>query len=327
MDNDEKALLRESLDGIVRDTRPDRLDEALADFGWPELLESEPGVAVSLLLELQGQLLAKSSALDLIMKRAAGVDDADDVTIVYPMPGSPRPTSGATVTSTGARVDILGMVTVRAQAPRSVLIPAELDGRPVLIRTGWHGEWPTSGTGIDPTAGWAKLVTTLEVDTFALVGETSVWRALRAAGHRALAHELLGLGTMMLELAVDHVSSRTQFGRALGSFQAVKHKLADVRLWQECAILAAAAAWEPTDEHEKAVAATIAKVTANRFSQAARQHCQQVLGGMGFTWEHDFHRYLKRTLLLEPLLGSTESLYAELGGHLRAGSLPRLAML
>src|SRR5690606_3185031 len=187
--------------------------------------------------------------------------------------------------------------------------------------------WPASGTGIDPAAEWSPVTTTLEVDEAAVVGDADAWRRLRAAGHRALAHELAGITGVMLDLAVEHVSSRTQFGRPLGSFQAVKHKLADVRLWQECAVLASDAAGEPVDDHEAATAAAIAKVTANRFAETARQHCQQVLGGMGFTWEHDFHRYLKRALLLEPVLGSTEALHAELGAQLRAGTDPRLAML
>ncbi|MFC4000184.1 acyl-CoA dehydrogenase family protein [Prauserella oleivorans] len=324
MDTDEKALLRETLDGIIGDTRPERLDEALAEFGWPELLDDEPAVAVSLLLELQGRHLATTSALDVTMARAAGADDA---AVMHPAPGSAMPSSTATTTSTGIRLDVHGMVAARAHEPSRVLVPATLDGQAVLVHTDWHGAWPATGTGIEPTAGWATLTATLEVDRSDVIGGPTAWRALRAAGHRALAHEMVGLGTVMLELAVDHVGSRTQFGRPLGSFQAVKHKLADVRLWQECAVLATDAAWEPTDDHEAATAATVAKVTANRFTQAARHHCQQVLGGMGFTWEHDFHRYLKRALLLEPLLGSTESLHVELGAQLRAGSLPRLAML
>nr|PZM90560.1 MAG: hypothetical protein DIU77_17740 [Thermocrispum agreste] len=219
------------------------------------------------------------------------------------------------------------MVATRAQAPARVVVPALLDGKPVLVLSTWEDSWPSSGTGIDPTAGWAGLRTTLTTDRAAVAGDAASWRRLRAAGHRALAHELLGLGAVMLELAVAHVSSRTQFGRLLGSFQAVKHKLADVRLWQECAHLASEAAWEPSDEHEAATAAVVAKVTASRFTEVARQHCQQVLGGMGFTWEHDFHRYLKRALLLESLLGGTGPLHAELGAQLRTGALPRLAML
>ncbi|WP_028852193.1 acyl-CoA dehydrogenase family protein [Thermocrispum municipale] len=324
MDTDEKALLRDSLAGIIRDTPAERLDAALTDFGWPDLLDDEPAVAVSLLFELQGKSLATTSALSAVMARAARVEEA---AIVLPSPGSALPSSTATATPSGLRIDVRGMVAASADAPPHVIVPVVLDERPVLVRAAWQDSWPASGTGIDPAAEWSPVTTTLEVDEAAVVGDADAWRRLRAAGHRALAHELVGITGVMLDLAVEHVSSRTQFGRPLGSFQAVKHKLADVRLWQECAVLASDAAWEPVDDHEAATAAAIAKVTANRFAETARQHCQQVLGGMGFTWEHDFHRYLKWALLLEPVLGSTEALHAELGAQLRAGTDPRLAML
>jgi alkylation response protein AidB-like acyl-CoA dehydrogenase len=124
------------------------------------------------------------------------------------------------------------------------------------------------------------------------------------------------------------VKSRTQFGKPLASFQAVKHRLADVRLAQECAQLAAGAAWEPAADVDAVIAAVLAKAMANRFTRLAREHCQQVLGGMGFTWEHDFHRYARRALVLEPFFGSTERLHSMLGESMhRTGGTPRLAIL
>ncbi|NKQ57046.1 acyl-CoA dehydrogenase [Amycolatopsis sp. K13G38] len=325
MDSGEKALLAESLEGIVRNAAPERLDDALTEFGWRELLEEEPHAAVSILLELQGRGLARSSALDISCTTATGLGGM--AAVVFPALAHAGPTSAATVDGSAMTVEVRGIVAVRAEAPDRVVVPAVLDGATVVVQAPWQGSWPGSGTGIAPEAGWVKLDTTLHADSSTVTTDAACWRNLRAAGHRALAHELTGLAGAMLELAVDHVGSRVQFGRTLGGFQAVKHKLADVRLWQECAKLAADAAWEAAGEHERAIAAAIAKVTANRFSEAARQHCQQVLGGMGFTWEHDFHRYLKRAMVLEPFLGTTTALNAELGRELRAGTLPRLAML
>jgi Acyl-CoA dehydrogenase, C-terminal domain len=78
-------------------------------------------------------------------------------------------------------------------------------------------------------------------------------------------------------------------------------------VWQEVAELDAA--WED----ELPASAELAKVLAGRLVRTAAANCQQVLGGMGFTWEHEFHRYLRRGLLLEPPLGSAAQLRAVVG--------------
>jgi alkylation response protein AidB-like acyl-CoA dehydrogenase len=144
-----------------------------------------------------------------------------------------------------------------------------------------------------------------------------MWQHAVAAGRRAIAYELLGIGGAMAAMTVEHVCSRRQFGQPLGSFQAVKHQLADVHLWHQIAVLSADAAWEDTSPHT----AALAKAAAVRFTRIARVVCQQLLGGMGFTWEHDFHRYVRRALTLEPLLGGASDLHTELGAALRAGSI------
>jgi alkylation response protein AidB-like acyl-CoA dehydrogenase len=127
----------------------------------------------------------------------------------------------------------------------------------------------------------------------------------------------------MLGSALEHVKTREQFGRPLGSFQAVKHALADVRVWLECALLAADAAWED----DRPESAEMAKILAGRLFRTAAANCQQVLGGMGFTWEHEFHRYLRRGLVLEPLLGSAAQLRGVLGARVRTTGVPQLAQL
>jgi alkylation response protein AidB-like acyl-CoA dehydrogenase len=122
----------------------------------------------------------------------------------------------------------------------------------------------------------------------------------------------------MLDLTLDHVKTREQFGRPLGAFQTIKHRLADVRLWQECAVLAAATAWDDGSVDS----AALAKALACRFTSNARIHCQQFLGGMGFTWEHPFHRYLRRALTLEPMLGGAATQQDQLGKAIRDGVAP-----
>ena len=93
-----------------------------------------------------------------------------------------------------------------------------------------------------------------------------------------------------------------QFGRPIASFQAVRHRLADALVAVEAldATLDAAA-----DEPDR-VTAALAKATAGRTARTVAAHCQQVLAGIGFTTDHPFHRFLKRTMVLEGLFGSAD---------------------
>jgi len=151
------------------------------------------------------------------------------------------------------------------------------------------------------------------------------WRAVAAAGRRALGYQIVGAVSRMIELAVSHASERVQFGRPVGSFQAVRHRLADSFVAREGAIAALDLAWDSGDER---LAGMLAKSLAGRAARIAATQCQQVLAGVGFTAEHPFHRYLARTMVLDRVLGSAAELPAEIGRELAAaGAIPRLAEL
>jgi alkylation response protein AidB-like acyl-CoA dehydrogenase len=121
----------------------------------------------------------------------------------------------------------------------------------------------------------------------------------------AVCAELVGIAQRVLEMSVEYARTREQFGRPIGAFQAVQHQCADMLLWTESARSAAYyAAWAlSTGAADAAQAVAIAKAYA---SDAARDVCQrgiQVHGGIGFTWEHDLHLYLKRALAGAALFG------------------------
>ncbi|MFI6542618.1 acyl-CoA dehydrogenase family protein [Streptomyces prunicolor] len=142
-----------------------------------------------------------------------------------------------------------------------------------------------------------------------------------AAGRVALGWWLVGTGRAMLTLARQHAVDRVQFGRPLASFQAVRHRLAEtlVALDGAEATLVAAA-----DD----LGALLAKAAAGQAALTAARHCQQVLGGIGFTAEHYLHRQVRRAMVLDGLLGSARELTREAGALLRAGgSAPRLVHL
>jgi hypothetical protein len=154
-----------------------------------------------------------------------------------------------------------------------------------------------------------------------------------AAGRRAAGWWLLGAGRAMLGLARAHAVDRVQFGRPIASFQAVRHRLAEtlVALDGAEAVLRAADAEagsadaEPTDIE---LASLLAKAAAGQAALTASRHCQQVLGGIGFTAEHALHIHVKRALLLDGLLGSARELTREAGRRVLAnGSAPRLVDL
>ena len=145
-----------------------------------------------------------------------------------------------------------------------------------------------------------------------------------AAGRQALGWWLVGAGRAMLSLARQHALDRSQFGRPIASFQAIRHRLAETLVGIEGAeaTLVAAAA-EPDD-----LSFLLAKAAAGQAALTAARHCQQVLGGIGFTAEHELHCHIKRALVLDAMLGSSRELTREAGKALRAkGFAPRLAQL
>jgi len=121
----------------------------------------------------------------------------------------------------------------------------------------------------------------------------------------ALAAEQVGGAQRCLDMAVDYAKTRIQFGRPIGSFQAIKHKCADMLLEVESAKSAAYyAGWAAAEDSEELpVVASLAKsYCSEAFFHAAAENIQ-IHGGIGFTWEHDAHLYFKRAKSSELMLG------------------------
>ena len=153
--------------------------------------------------------------------------------------------------------------------------------------------------GLDPALGLVEVSGDVDATT-ALRREPVDWAAAVASGQLAVGHELVGAGRGMLELARTHALERVQFGRPIGAFQAVRHRLADSLVAIEAAASLLDAAWDDPSP----VTAGMAKAFAGRSARTVARHCQQVLAGIGFTTEHPLHRYVRRTLVLDQLLGA-----------------------
>jgi alkylation response protein AidB-like acyl-CoA dehydrogenase len=149
-------------------------------------------------------------------------------------------------------------------------------------------------------------------------GEQVLERTLRLATV-ALAAEQVGGAQTCLDMAVAYAKDRVQFGRAIGSFQAVKHLCADTLLEVESARSAASyAAWAVAEgSDDEKIVAEIAKAAASEAFLLAATNNLQIHGGIGFTWEVDCHLYLRRAKSSETFFGTPvehrESVAAKLG--------------
>jgi alkylation response protein AidB-like acyl-CoA dehydrogenase len=138
------------------------------------------------------------------------------------------------------------------------------------------------------------------------------WSSSVALAQLAVGYELAGAARTMLELARQHALARVQFGQPIARFQAVRHRLAETLVAIESADAVLEAAWDDRSP----LTAAVAKALAGRGAKKASRHCQQVLAGIGFTTEHEFHRHARRVLVLDELFGASRSLTRDLGADL-----------
>lgn len=125
----------------------------------------------------------------------------------------------------------------------------------------------------------------------------------------ALACENTGIADVLLQMTLDHVKTRHQFGRPIGSFQAIKHRLADMLVELERARSAAryAAAVHDKDPDEARLAIAVAGAVCSDAAVLAAHEAVQLHGGVGFTWEHSAHSYFRRALGNEALQGDSRT--------------------
>ncbi|GAA1186165.1 acyl-CoA dehydrogenase family protein [Streptomyces rhizosphaericus] len=200
------------------------------------------------------------------------------------------------------------------------LVRAGADG----ARAGVDGLVRTRLTALDATRPQARIelrnvsAELLGADDGGSGSGEAVAEALAAVGTAAaavLAAEAVGAADAALMRTVEYVRAREQFGRPIGSFQAVKHRLADVYVAVQAARSAAYyAAWAAAEGGaggtEAAVAGGLALAQALEAQRTAAAEAVQLHGGIGFTWEHDAHLYFKRAASDELLFGPVHRLRA-----------------
>jgi alkylation response protein AidB-like acyl-CoA dehydrogenase len=215
--------------------------------------------------------------------------------------------------ATGA-VRVAGFDVTSVNAPYVIEHAAESD-IVVVIRADGVTSLPTSALSapIDSGEPFDPLTPALAFADFPkgdMIGGPDVAQRLRLVGTVLSAAQLVGVAQGALDVAAAYALERQQFGVPIGSFQAVKHLLADMYVRVELAratMYAAAAVYDDDRAGDVAAAASAAKVLAGDAALANGRTAVQVLGGMGFTWEMTPHYFLKRAWVLEQNFGTADT--------------------
>jgi alkylation response protein AidB-like acyl-CoA dehydrogenase len=324
MDADELQLLTETLFGLAESERNGLITTALDTFGWRDMLTTQPEQAISALFDAQGRTGTWSAALhDVLAIDVETFGMTRPVSVVLPQPGSSRP---------GAQRD--GKLAVdgillgpRAETATLVIVLIASDGEDLVVAVQPEDLQIERRQGLDPALGAYAVSGTTVRNAVLAQGERAKewWETAQARARLALCCQMVAALTVMIELARLHVSERVQFNRLVGTFQAVRHKLVDAHVAATAADYVTSTAWESDD---LGLAALTAKVVTGKAVSVTAANTQQLLAGLGFTAEHPFHRFMKRAIVLERMLGSSNELASELGRRLvDRGEAPRLVQL
>jgi hypothetical protein len=295
---------------------PDDVDGALEGIGWRDFLGVDARSVVPLAFRLFGERLVPSSALDdvafdaLHQRVDGGVNRGIEATAGSAFGHPRRGLTGATMTDDGLHVDALVLGGRRDLAVTSI---ADVGGELRAATIAADALERAQVGGLDPSLGLVRVRGTAPARAVTFQADVAP-DAVAVACRRALAYELLGASSAMLADAADYAKVRTQFGQPIGAFQAVKHRLADVYVAVRAATVVADESWESETE----LMTLAAKSLAARACAVASENCLQVLGAIGFTLEHDLHRFIRRGKVLDRLYGSQRELRIELGHALRA---------
>ena len=187
-----------------------------------------------------------------------------------------------------------------------IAVPAKADGLVIAVKE-----------TMDPTRGLADIdfskLTETDIDVIGTTTEAKL-QDIVASSFVALAAECLGGAQKCLDITLEYAAQRIQFDRPIASFQAVKHRCADMFIALEAArsaVYAAAIAAE-----DKTEAAKIAKAKATEAYFEIAGHAIQMHGGIGFTWEYPLHYFFKRARANRAVFGTLSDTYDQLADHI-----------
>jgi hypothetical protein len=316
VDADTRDLLRDSIRALLQ-SRDGDLVAGLDELGWQEVVAEDRAGATDLLFTEQGRTGRPSAALDPVLIDAGGGDLLESMAADRSL-AVLHPFGVIQSRRRDEQLHIDGVVLTDPAESAGVVI-AVSDNPTAVYLLGAEQAAPstTPVRGFDPSSSLFRVCTTVSV---AEVAECkSDWSAAAAAGRRALASELVGNGSAMLDIAVGQVGQRMQFGRPIGANQTPRHRLA-----QSYALLAGArglldVAWDTGTSWD----ATVAKAYAGYASDDVSRACLQVCGAIGLTSEHSLGGYVKRARILDALYSGWRRSVHDIGNQLLStGTIP-----
>jgi alkylation response protein AidB-like acyl-CoA dehydrogenase len=301
---------------------------AMADQGWLAIERPEASgglglgmVEVAVLCEQLGRRVAPAPFIGTVLALGALADAADDDSLSSEVGETARGWSDRL--STGQSVgcvawsaepahetDVTGDGSCRLTARPEPTVFASVSELAVVVAGDavYEVELPVEDRpSPEPAMDRTRSLAWLRLDRVParkIGGAAAAARVLDRAV-TALSAEMLGASTRVLEMSVDYAKDRVQFGKPIGSFQAVKHRLADALVDVEgMRSNVYYAAWSlASGDPDGSLAASAAKAWCSAASRRVMASGLQVHGGIGFTWEHDLHLYVKRSQLDESSFG------------------------
>ena len=249
-------------------------------------------------------VLLHAGALDTVRRLADGESTA---ALVVSFAATPDSAIGAITDSGGSLTGTVTSVAGALEADMLIVVAQGSDGsRLHVVAADAPGVRIEAIAAFDMTRPLADVTLTSVVGTAVETdAETAVNSALQT-GYAMLASEQVGIAQWCLETTLAYVKERTQFGRKIGSYQAIKHRLAD--LWLDVSSASAAARYAADTaargESDAAIAAHVAAAYCSEVAVRAAEECVQLHGGIGMTWEYPAHLYLKRAKADQIALGS-----------------------
>jgi hypothetical protein len=293
MDAESEALARGSVQqALVRS--PHAIGAALTDFGWTDLVVGDEAFAFTTLFEEQGYLAVGTDALDVVTTAGLGIEGPASVIWPRVVPGR-EPSRQRKELS----VDGVALRSICA-ADRTVLVPGS--GALQVLDISSIDEAPLGGMA-DGT-GWMRV----RVSGTSRRAHGS-WAEIERRSCLAIASELVGLARRIIDVARHHVTTRRQFGRPIGAYQAVRHRVAEAYADMAGAKALVAAAWEDGSRSSAAIARAVAGIAHD----AVAKHAIQACGAIGLSDEHELPRLVRRGLALDALLAAAPPEHERLG--------------
>lgn len=333
MDAATVEMLRSTLTHVLSQDDGQPLSSRLDALGWDDVLADDAAGALQVLFETRGVTLSGADALGPVLARslAGAVGDPNLAAAAVVLPSSLHPDRPSAVVDGGGSLVVDGFVLSAPAVGQMLVVPVdggEAGMRLAMARAG--SELSTKAVAVDGTDISLDIqqvrCTVAAADVTWVNGSTAAaaWTEAAALARWVLAAELVAIGRHVIAQAVEYTGQRQQYGKAIGTFQALQHRLASAHV----TVVGASHVVAEAADSGSPWAALVAKALAGRGTEFACTQVQQSYGAIGFTWEHGFHRYLRRVYVLDRLFGDWRTLERDIGSRLLAtGTVPRLGTL